>query len=100
MNATPEGWPGSRAEQAKSAGVEPEFPPVPIQAMPLLDAFMDLGMVESNGMGLAPLPYAEIAAGAPWADLSERQAIRGMSRAYLAGREIGKDAFGIPPWGD
>lgn len=99
MNATPESWPGSRAEQARDNGLEPDMPPVPVQAGPLLDAFTDLGMVHSNGMGLAPLPYAEIAAGAPWADLRERQVIRAMSRVYLAGRELGKDAFGIPPWG-
>lgn len=46
---------------------------------------------------MVALPYAEIAAGAPWADQRERKLIRSMSRAYLDGRKVGDDPFGIPP---
>lgn len=95
MQAKPEGWPASRAKQA---GGEMDMPCVPECAGYLLEVATDLGMAAASGMGAGPLPYAEIASAAPWADAVERRIIREMSVAYLSGREIGADPLGIPPW--
>lgn len=99
MQAKPPDWPDSRMAQAKAAGVTPEMPPLPAETEPLFNAFLELGMVLPLGMGMAPLPYTEIAAGVPWADEQERAALRAMSRAYLEGQTVGQDPFGVPPWG-
>ena len=82
-------------EQSKG---QAELPPLPFEATIYAEALTDLGVVQSNGMGIGALPYAEIAAGAPWADGTDRKLIRDMSKAYLAGTQHGKDAFAIPPW--
>lgn len=73
------------------------MPDIPAVTQDMAEAFVDLGMAWQTGAGFAVMPYAEIAAGAPWASLRERKLIRAMSRAYLEGRKTGDDPFGIPP---
>lgn len=84
--------------QTARTPAQKKMPPVNPAAEYLVDAFVRLGMIASSGMSAGPLPYAEIAAGAEWSDQSERDTIRDMSRAYLEGRVIGQDPFGIPPY--
>lgn len=67
----------------------------------LFDLLFEVGPVESNGMGLAPLSWQEITAFAsatneisePW----ELRALRSMSEAYLAELERGKNLLCIAP---
>ena len=89
----------SKQTRAEMAGDFP-MPPLPAPSLYLRDAFLDLGMCAASGMGIGPLPYAEIAAGAPWASQRERQTIREMSREYLAGMKTGGNDLGVPPWSE
>ena len=74
------------------------FAPVPDAAAHIWEAFLEFGCAAPSGVGLGALPFAEIAAGAPWATLRERKALRQMSRAYVAERERAKNEFALPPW--
>lgn len=98
MGAKPEGWNASRADEIRQRGQNVPMPPIPAPAEPLARLAQVVGLYASNGMGLQPTPFAEIAAAAPWSDAAERETVRAMSVAYLDGREIGKDVFGVPPW--
>lgn len=84
-------------DQAKTPA-QKRMPPVNPAAEYLAETFVRLGMIGGGGMAITPLPYTEIAAGAEWADQSERDTLRLMSRSYIDGRSIGQDPFGIPPW--
>ncbi len=79
-------------------GARIELPPLPVGADVYLSEFLALGIFHYTGFGPVPLPFTEIAAAMPWANARERHLIRSMSVAYLKGREIGDDDFGIPPW--
>lgn len=95
-HATPEGKQETRAERG---GVD--LPEVNPAAQYLLEAYLSMGPTYNIGMGPTPLPFAEIAAAAPWADKIERHTIREMSVAYLRGLAVGRDPFGKHPeeWG-
>lgn len=98
MGAKPEGWSASRADEIRQRGQTVPLPPVPSPATPLIALAQTVGLCASNGMGLQPISFAEIAAAAPWSDAAEREVVRAMSVAYLDGRAIGQDVFGVPPW--
>lgn len=74
------------------------LPPLPDVTGHMVAAFEAMGRAFQTGMGRVPLPFAEIAAAAPWADEGERHLLRDMSREYLIGMAIGTDGLGKAPW--
>ncbi|OWV44204.1 hypothetical protein [Mameliella alba] len=74
------------------------LPPIPFEVEHIHEVYLDLGPCQ-EGMSLSKHPHSEIALAAPWMDHRQRKLIRDMSAAYLEGRKIGEDPFGIPPAG-
>lgn len=69
----------------------------------LVTAAMDCGLTQSNGMGLAPVPWSEIQA---WAavtgedDMWVLQAVRQLSLAYVGEHHAAKDGARPSPMAD
>lgn len=90
----------SRADQFKRDGISLKMPPNP--APHIVDRLVQIGLTESNGMGVSPLSWREINEWqrascvelAPW----EARLIRALSTSYIAeGRRAEAEAC-PPPW--
>jgi len=85
----------------KATGKEPELPSLEAGDY-LASAFMDIGLCQSAGYGPQLLSWQEINAFSQMTGAIrsrwEGATIRNMSAAYIEGRKIGDDAFGIVPW--
>lgn len=90
----------SRIAQMKADKIPIQMPPC--SAYHLVEHFVEMGMSEAAGMGMAPLSWREISAWcdrtrvdlAPW----EARLIRRMSTEYLAEGRRAESDTAPPPW--
>jgi len=91
MRAIPKGTETPRHEQ-----IGWRLPDIPAGGELYVNALQYLGFVDQSGMQTAPLNFAEIVAGCPWADDRDRGVIKGMSREYVRGLNM-TDPFARSP---
>lgn len=90
----------SRFDQMRRGNVTPQMPPCPMPHF--IEWFTDIGMVESGGMGPAPLSWREISEWQanmavtlePW----EAKLLRELSVAYLSQKGNSECTLDPPPW--
>jgi len=90
----------SRLDRMKKDGIVPAMPPNPVPH--IIARLVEIGITETNGMGLAPLSWREISEWqrntavslAPW----EARLLRQLSLAYIGESRRAEAETCPPPW--
>lgn len=99
----PATWSCSRGELLKRQDRPLGLPELDAGAY-IVNALVEAGPTIFDGMGERPLSWVDIdayarATGGDWQPW-ELRAVFGMSRAYLAGKQAGKEPLAVPPTED